>query len=86
MESIRKYKGEVRLCGSCGQPCHLGPTELGEMWQHFHEQWDGIHCERFPLAERPIAIDWNWHSLEGVKRSYPDTSPKAPHKVLTTGV
>ncbi|MGW0537582.1 hypothetical protein [Streptomyces sp. NPDC003032] len=86
MESIREYQGEVRLCGSCGQPCHLGSTEVGDLWQHFHEQWDGIHCERFPLAERPIAIAWHPLTLGGVKRSYPDARSTSLRGVQAPGV
>lgn len=75
MESIRAYEGDIHLCRSCGQPCYHAETEFGLIWQHFLEQWDGIHCERYPLAEEdPIAIEWNWHSLDTLKATYPDTS------------
>ncbi|MDD9376523.1 hypothetical protein M8Z33_07520 [Streptomyces sp. ZAF1911] len=47
MHSIRTYDGEIRLCLDCGHPCHsdgvYGP-------EHFHEQWDGQHCDVFPMA------------------------------------
>ncbi|MFZ3569433.1 hypothetical protein ACNYS0_21005 [Streptomyces sp. BH034] len=77
MESIRNYQGEVRLCASCGQPCYLGPTaEFGELWQHFREQWDGIHCDRFPLPPETIEIAWSPMSLQDLKRTYPDAHRK----------
>ena len=73
MESIREYTGEVRVCASCGQPCCLGATEYGEMWQHFSEQWDGVFCPRFPLAGKPLPMDWDVMSLKQVKTGYRDT-------------
>lgn len=81
MESIRTYDGEIRLCGSCGQPCFDG--EVG--WEHFQEQWDGIHCPHHPLAaDDPAVINWDRNSLEAVKRSYPDTSAHAFPSHATT--
>ncbi|MER6350698.1 hypothetical protein ABT186_02280 [Streptomyces sp. NPDC001634] len=73
MESIRDHAGEVRICASCGQPCGLGETESGEMWQHFSEQWDGVHCPRFPLASVPLIMEWDEMALKQVKAEYPDT-------------
>lgn len=76
MASIRDYKGEVRVCASCGQPCYLGETECGPDWQHFLEQWDGVHCPYFPLAGEPLAMEWDSMSLDDVKDQYPDTYPR----------
>ncbi|MGW5477668.1 hypothetical protein [Streptomyces sp. NPDC004008] len=75
MSSIRGYKGEVRVCASCGQPCFLGATEFGEAWQHFKEQWDGVFCPRFPLAGKPLVMEWDSMSRDQVLAGYPDTHP-----------
>jgi hypothetical protein len=81
MESIRTYTGRIFLCTSCGQPCYedAGETGLGILLQHFQEQWDGIYCERFPLATGKIAIDWGVMSLAGLKQQYPNTHPERAH-------
>lgn len=76
MESIRTHEGDIRLCRTCGQPCYNAETETDPMWQHFREQWDGVYCERHPLADQnPITMDWNPHSLNTLKATYPDTYP-----------
>lgn len=79
MTSIRTYEGEIRICTSCGQPAYKAGVEEPDAcgsWCHFTEQWDGIHCDMFPLADDVIAIDWNEQSLDHVKWKYPDTFPR----------
>lgn len=75
MQSIRDYDGEVRVCAFCGQPCFFGLTEVGAVWQHFREQWDGVHCPRFPLAGKVVEIEWDPSSLDDLRQRYPDTYP-----------
>lgn len=72
MESIHDYTGEVRICASCGQPCFLGDLEegYGQGWQHFREQWDGVFCPFFPLAGKPLVMEWHDMALKQVKAEY----------------
>ena len=72
MASIRTYNGEIRICTSCGQPAYDG--DYG--WEHFDEQWDGIHCNQFPLADDVVAINWDEGSLSDLKAQYVDTHPQ----------
>ncbi|MEV8523184.1 hypothetical protein AB0451_03350 [Streptomyces sp. NPDC052000] len=72
MASIRTHTGQVHLCASCGQPSFDG--EYGP--EHFSEQWDGVHCPRFPLAGDRIVIAWAGMSLETLRQQYPDTYPR----------
>lgn len=78
MESIRTYTGPIFLCTSCGQPCYedTSDPELGLLLQHFHEQWDGIYCEMFPLAAGKIEIKWGYSTLDDLKAKYPDANPR----------
>jgi hypothetical protein len=74
--SIRGYQGEVRICASCGQPCYLEDLSYigaGETWMHFIEQWDGVFCSQFPMADEPLAMQWDPSSREDVLAGYPDT-------------
>jgi hypothetical protein len=77
MESIRTYEGDIRLCRSCGQPSYLGDAGRALVWRHFREQWDGVHCPRFPLADNPVAIEWDDIALMTVKATFRDTSGPA---------
>lgn len=84
MASIRTHDGPVFLCTTCGQPCYEEPDpEYGPQLQHFSEQWDGIHCDDFPLASGKIVIDWTRESLEDLKASYPDTYPRTTPLPIT---
>ncbi|MEU3665727.1 hypothetical protein [Streptomyces virginiae] len=80
MVSIKTYTGPVTLCSRCGQPSFTD-DEIGH--QHFMEQWDGIHCPRYPLAGEPITMNWNQMSLDQIKAGYPDTYP---YSSLSAGV
>ena len=75
MESIRTYDGEIRICLSCGQAAHLeGPGSQAEgLWSHFREQWDGVYCDRFPLAGETAAMRWHYLALQQVKDQYPES-------------
>src|ERR1035441_444002 len=75
MYSIRTYKGPLFICASCGQSCGNTTTEMGNAIGHFDEQWDGIYCQWFPLAGKPIQIEWNNESRKGVQAKYPNTYP-----------
>lgn len=89
MESIRIYTGEIRICASCGQPCHLaGPdSEAAGHWMHFIEQWDGIHCDMFPLSDEALPMQWSEWSLQQVKEEYDDSSgPAFPGRVAGASV
>lgn len=72
MYSIRTYEGQIFLCSSCGQPAY---DEGGDTYGHFMEQWDGIHCSWFPIANKLISIEWDDMSLDDLKAQYPDTYP-----------
>lgn len=77
MTTIRTYEGEIRICTGCGQPAFLAsPEEAEEWWLHFAEQWDGIHCNRFPLAADVIPMNWDYKSLLDLKQRYPDLRPR----------
>ncbi|AMW10580.1 hypothetical protein A4E84_14345 [Streptomyces qaidamensis] len=71
---FRDFTGEVVVCGSCGQPACDG--EYG--WEHFTDQWDGVFCDWFPLAGRPVRVTWHPRSLAewkaGYRCSYPHGS------------
>lgn len=76
MASIRDYTGPIFLCTTCGQPCYEEEEpEYGLLLQHFMEQWDGVHCEMFPMASGKIEIKWDEESLADVKADYPDSYP-----------
>jgi hypothetical protein len=76
MKSIRDYTGQIFLCGGCGQPCYEGPAEgYDGVLQHFSEQWDGVHCNMFPLAEEPNTMEWDPITLATLQEQYPDTHP-----------
>lgn len=71
MTSIRNYQGEIRLCSTCGQPCHYEViTGEAAAWWHFDEQWDGIWCDTFPMAEPAGLQRWSSESLESLKDRY----------------
>ncbi|RAG83563.1 hypothetical protein DN069_21445 [Streptacidiphilus pinicola] len=78
MTSIRTYEGEIRICTRCGQPAFLGgiSERTGEWWLHFTEQYDGVHCNRFPLAGPVRKIPWDFKSRQHVKERYPDLRPR----------
>jgi hypothetical protein len=73
MESIRTYQGEMFLCAHCGQPAYQS-DEVGN--SHFSEQWDGVHCPRFPLSGPRVEIEWDQMSRQTLQQSYPNTYPK----------
>ncbi len=68
MQSIRDYTGEIRLCGSCGQPAWLNAET--DQWEHFAEQRKGVICPVFPLAQAVIAIEWDEMSLTTLRQNY----------------
>ncbi|WP_329143524.1 hypothetical protein OIU91_06160 [Streptomyces sp. NBC_01456] len=72
MTSIRTYDGKIYLCKTCGQPCFKSP-EMGS--EHFKEQWDGIFCQRYPLAGELLEMEWHPVTLATLRASYPDTYP-----------
>ena len=73
MISIRQHDGEIRICDKCGQPCYEEQTDYGLLWTHFSEQWDGVLCPNFPLANNAIAISWDHMALATLKKRYPDS-------------
>lgn len=85
MTSIRTYEGEIGICTSCGQPAFPADTgnDAEEWWLHFVEQWDGVHCNRFPVAAKVVRVRWDFKSLLDLKRRYPDLRPsrrtRSPH-------
>ncbi|RDD85731.1 hypothetical protein [Streptomyces parvulus] len=62
------FTGKVYVCASCGQPAHNTSDYWGP--QHFHDQWDGVHCEWFPLAGRLLITRLHPRSLADWKAGY----------------
>jgi len=78
MMSIRTHRGPIDLCGSCGQPCYLDDNpenEYGPSWMHFSEQWDGVGCQWWPFAGKPLGAKLDDFSIEGIRALYPNTHP-----------
>ncbi|MFJ8798478.1 hypothetical protein [Streptomyces sp. NPDC102487] len=73
LDCIRKYAGPVFVGSCCGQPAKNG--EYGP--EHFTDQWDGILCPRFPLAENLIKVNWHSRSLAEWKAGYHCTYPRS---------
>lgn len=69
--SIRTFEGVIGLCSTCGQPSFAG--DYGQ--EHFHEQWDGVFCPMFPLADAPLQVRWDKRALGSLKATSPDTYP-----------
>lgn len=84
MQSIREYAGPIHLCTDCGQPCYDEESEEYDGPMHFSQQWDGIHCPRFPLASGRIRMKWDEESLNDLKATYPDTYPRWPSQAAAT--
>jgi hypothetical protein len=76
VDRFRDHSGQVAVCAACGQPAYWAEeTDYYAGPMHFPDQWDGVHCPRYPLASRLIDVSWDPQSLADWKARYGCTYP-----------
>ncbi|MFI1535523.1 hypothetical protein [Streptomyces anandii] len=71
-DAFQRFTGSVVICSHCAQPAYYD-REVGPA--HFANQWDGIHCPRFPLSGDTLTIKWHPRSLAEWQAGYLCTYP-----------
>lgn len=72
-DAFQTYADRVVVCAHCGQPAFYD-SEVG--MRNFTNQWDGVHCPRFPLAGETTTVRWHPRSLADWKAGYVCTDPR----------